>query len=322
MAIEPVIELSNVVKTFWIREAPFRRRPFNAVDGVDLVVDSGEVFGLLGRNGAGKTTLIKIMAGLLGADGGTGRVLGYDIHREHKSIRANVSLVAPTADVGTDNNLTVRQNLEFWAVVYNLDPRIRNARIDELLSLLGLSEYAGFWPLSISSGMRQRLAIARSLLVKNPIIFLDEPTVKLDGQGAQAIRDLIRRINAEFGITVILTTHIIFEAEELCDRVAIMHQGKIVSCDSVARLRKNLQRYDSCRIRCDAVPAAVLERVRENPDIVSCEYGMGALDIKAGHLERVLFATLKLLRQAGIDIQAVDTDEPTLEDVFVTVTGD
>jgi ABC-type multidrug transport system ATPase subunit len=107
--------------------------------------------GIFGSNGAGKTTLIKIMAGLLRADGGTGQVLGYDVYREHKKIRASVSLVAPTADVGTDNNLTVRQNLEFWAVVYDLEESLRDRRIDELLAFLDLTPYAGAWPATRSS---------------------------------------------------------------------------------------------------------------------------------------------------------------------------
>jgi ABC-2 type transport system ATP-binding protein len=317
MAVAPVIELNQVVKTFRIHEAFLRSRPFNAVDGVDLCVGKGEVFGLLGKNGAGKTTLIKIMAGLLRADGGTGRVLGYDIYEEHRDIRASVSLVAPTADVGTDNNLTVRQNLEFWAVVYDLDKRLRDRRIDELLDFLDLTPYAGAWPMSISSGQRQRLAIARSLLVKNPLLFLDEPTVKLDAQGAHAVREFIRRINREYGITVILTTHFIFEAEELCDRVAIMDEGKIVSCDSVDRLRKHLQQYDSCVITCGEIPQDLLRQIGAHSDIVSCTFRGGQLEVSAEHLERVLFSTLKSIRERQIDVLAVETNEPTLEDVFL-----
>ena len=127
MAVETVIEMRNIVKRYKVRKS---RTRFLALDDVSLSIRKGEIFGLLGSNGAGKTTLIKVMAGLLEADGGTGAVLGHDIYREHKAIRAKVSLVAPTADVGTDNNLTVRQNLEFWAVVYDLEKSERAGRID------------------------------------------------------------------------------------------------------------------------------------------------------------------------------------------------
>lgn len=319
MAIAPIIQLNHIVKTFQIRQ-PFRRStPFNAVNDVSLEIQPGEVFGLLGRNGAGKTTLIKVMAGLLVADGGQGQVLGYDIYRDHKLIRANVSLVAPTADVGTDNNLTVRQNLEFWAVVYNVDPTLRDQRIDELLHFLDLKQYESFWPMSISAGMRQRLAIARSLLVQNPILFLDEPTVKLDTSGAQAVRDFIRKINQEFGITILLTTHLIFEAENLCDRVAIMDQGKIISCDRVDRLRRYLRQYDSCTIACTAVPDQILAQIRANPNVVHCEQDAGKLNIAAEQLELILFRILTLLRQNQIDIYSIESHQPTLEEVFVTM---
>jgi ABC-2 type transport system ATP-binding protein len=244
--------------------------------------------------------------------------LGYDIYRDHKKIRAAVSLVAPTADVGTDNNLTVRQNLEFWAVVYGLDRHLRERRIDELLTFLDLAPYAAAWPMSISAGQRQRLAIARSLLVSNPLVFLDEPTVKLDAQGARAVRDLIRRINRETGITIILTTHFIFEAEELCDRVAIMDRGKIVSCDTVDRLRKHLQRYDSCSILCGPVREDLVAELGAHPDVVACSYDNGQLNIEAEHLELVLLWALKMVRERGIDVRSVETHEPSLEDVFLS----
>ena len=322
MAVTSVIELEQVVKTFRVHEAWLRTHPFNAVDGVTLQIQEGELFGLLGKNGAGKTTLIKIMAGLLQADAGTGRVLGYDIYQDHKKIRASVSLVAPTADVGTDNNLTVRQNLEFWAVVYDLEPGIRDQRIDELLEFLDLKPYEDFWPMSISADQRQRLAIARSLLVNNPILFLDEPTVKLDAQGAQAVREFIKRINREYGITILLTTHYIFEAEELCDRVAIMDQGKIASCDTVDRLRKHLQQYDSCVIACSDVPVELLGQIGAHPDIVSCSYHNHKLEISAEHLENALYDVLKRIRAHQIEVYAVETNKPTLEDVFLnTVQG-
>ena len=180
MAVDNVIELQGIMKSYKIKKS---KTPFVALDDVSLTIRKGEIFGLLGSNGAGKTTLIKVMVGLLEADGGTGEVLGFDIYKEHKKIRSKVSLVAPTADVGTDNNLTVRQNLEFWAVVYDLEKEQRKTRIDEMLDFLDLRQYENHWPMSISAGNRQKLAIARSLLVKNPVIFLDEPTVKLDAKG-------------------------------------------------------------------------------------------------------------------------------------------
>jgi len=320
MAIENIIEMTDLVKTYKIKESLFKKRPFNAIDHVSLSIKKGEIFGLLGTNGAGKTTLIKIMAGLLEPNEGAGSVLGFDIYQDHKQIRGNVSLVAPTADVGTDNNLTVRQNLEFWAVVYNLPKDERQSRIDYLLNFLDLKQYESAWPMSISAGMRQKLAIARSLLVQNPILFLDEPTVKLDAKGAESIRDFIKIINKEFNTTIVLTTHYIFEAEELCERVAIMDKGRILSCDTVDHLRKNLQKYDVFIIRCDALSDDLLTRVCSHPHIIECEFLDGQLKVVTDRLQQTIQDTTKLLRHQAISIYAINTSEYTLEDIFIKMT--
>lgn len=318
MAIENVIDMRNILKRYKIKGS---RERFTALDDVSLSIRKGEIFGLLGSNGAGKTTLIKIMAGLLEADGGAGEVLGHDIYRDHKAIRAKVSLVAPTADVGTDNNLTVRQNLEFWAVVYDLEKSQRKARINEMLDFLNLRQYENHWPMSISAGNRQKLAIARSLLVKNPILFLDEPTVKLDAKGAVAVRELVTRINREYGITVILTTHYIFEAEELCERVAIMHRGIIKSCDTVANLRRNLQRYDELVVTCREVVPGIVDEIIAMPFVVSCALSENRLTIEMETVQERLIQVLGMLRRRGVGIDEIATNEPTLEDIFVDTIG-
>ena len=314
MAVDAVIDMQNIVKSYKVRKSAER---FFALDGVSLTIRRGEIFGLLGSNGAGKTTFIKIMAGLLEADGGAGTVLGHDIYKEHKAIRGMVSLVAPTADIGTDNNLTVRQNLEFWAVVYDLEKSRRRGRIDEMLDFLNLRQYENHWPMSISAGNRQKLAIARSLLVNNPILFLDEPTVKLDAKGAEAVRGLVRKINREFGATIILTTHYIFEAEELCERAAIMHKGKIVSCETVESLRHSLQKYDVLTVACENASAEALEAIRALPYVAGCEPADCGLAIQARGLRGHFIEILKLLRERGVSINGVETSEPALEDIFI-----
>lgn len=319
MAIENIIEMHNIIRRYKIKKS---KTSFIALDDVSVSIRKGEVFGLLGSNGAGKTTLIKVMAGLLAADSGTGQVMGFDIYTEHKKIRSKVSLVAPTADVGTDNNLTVRQNLEFWAVVYDLEKEQRKSRIDEMLDFLDLRQYENHWPMSISAGNRQKLAIARSLLVKNPVIFLDEPTVKLDAKGAEAVRALVKKINREFGITVILTTHYIFEAEELCERVAIMHKGKIISCDTVTNLRRNLQKYDELVITCKNIHDEALSIIRALSYVIVCAVQENTLKIQMENLHEKLIEILKILRVHGIDIIEVATNEPTLADIFVETIGE
>jgi len=318
MAIDTVIDLKDIVKSYKVKH---QRDRFLALDGVSLTVQRGELFGLLGSNGAGKTTLIKIMAGLLEANGGTGTVLGHDIYKDHKAIRSSVSLVAPTADVGTDNNLTVRQNLEFWAVVYDLDRSERANRIDEMLDFLDLRQYEHAWPMSISAGNRQKLAIARSLLVRNPILFLDEPTVKLDDAAASAVRELVAKINAEFATTVILTTHYLFEAEELCGRVAIMDKGKIMACDTIANLRDRMHGHTNLLIGCNPVGDTTMARLSALPCVASCDSTDQGLDLRLREPDK-LIDVLRLLRETGTSIRGLVTREPTLETIFVdTIRG-
>lgn len=216
------------------------RGRISVLQQVNLRVSEGAILGLLGPNGAGKTTLIKILAGLLRPDSGGGMVLGYDLLRQHDRIRGLVSLVAPTADVGIDNNLTVRQNLAFWAPVFGLHGRAARSRIDSLLQRLNLSDKADAWPMHISAGQRQRLALARSLLAETPLLFLDEPTNKLDSEGVRSVRQMIADLNQQHAVTIILTTHVMEEAEELCGEIALLREGVLVTHRSTAELTRSL----------------------------------------------------------------------------------
>lgn len=215
-----IVDIEGIGKKYLSSGSP-------ALDQIDLRLEPGAVLGLLGPNGAGKTTLIKILAGLLVPDTGHGTVLGYDLLRQAPAIRAHVSLVAPTADVGIDNNLTVRQNLVFWAPIYGLYGPTARIRIDDLLERLDLAQKSQAWPMHLSAGQRQRLALARSLLAETPLLFLDEPTNKLDREGTKAVRALIADLNVKQGVTIVLTTHVMEEAEELCTEIAILEAGSI-----------------------------------------------------------------------------------------------
>lgn len=338
---EMVIDVQGITKRFFLRP---EQRPgswldatiqtvagklrgsgqwVTAVQHVDLQVRRGEILGLLGPNGAGKTTFIKMLCGLLVPSDGRGTVLGFDLLREDRRIRANVSLVAPTADVGTDNNLTVRQNLDFWAFVYNVPAAERQERIDELLSVVDLVVAQDAWPMHISAGMRQRLAIARSLLARNPLIFLDEPTVKLDPEGARRIRSFIAELRVRYGVTIILTTHYMFEAEELCDRIAIMESGRIIAIDTPGNL-KGLISGDR-RIEVDAVgiPDLLLDTIRHLPSVLAAEITHDGtatfLSVRTTAIEATTTPLLALLREHGATIRAVRSHEPTLEEVFFQV---
>jgi ABC-2 type transport system ATP-binding protein len=176
--------------------------------------------------------------------------------------------------------------------------------------------------MSISAGNRQKLAIARSLLVKNPILFLDEPTVKLDAKGAEAVRELVQKINREFGTTIILTTHYIFEAEELCGRVAIMRHGEIKSCDTVENLRRNLRRYDEVIINGRGFNTQLTADIEALPFVVSCNENENRLTIQILNLKSHLNEILKLLLDRGVQINEIETNEPALEEIFADTIGD
>lgn len=300
----------------------------NAVDGVDLEVRRGEILGLLGPNGAGKTTLIKMLCGLLVPSAGGGQVLGFDLLNDHATIRANVSLVAPTADVGADNNLTVRQNLEFWAFVYGVPARERRARIDELLAVVDLTAAQDAWPMHISAGMRQRLAIARSLLARNPLLFLDEPTVKLDPEGAHRIRSFVANLRAFYGVTIVLTTHYMFEAEQLCDRIAIMESGRIIALDTPSALKRRLAGEHTTEIIAENLDVSIERYLAELPAVLAVDVEVdepesrrGVIRLRSEDVNLVTEPLLAVLKARGVQVLGMTTGEPTLEHVFFQLTG-
>ncbi len=239
-----VIDVRNVKKSYGKR-----KRRIEVLHGIDLKVEKGEIFGLLGKNGAGKTTLIKVLAGLLVPDHAEGKVLGYDVMKDSTKIRASVSLVAPTADVGVDPVLTVKQNLLFWAIVYGMAKGEAKKAVKDVMEVLDLVKFEDAWAMEISAGTRQRLAIARALLVKHDLVFLDEPTVKLDMKAAKMIRNVIVDLRNKFGITFFMTTHLIEEAEEICDRVMIMDEGEVKAIGKIESLRKKFSKEEEIRIK-------------------------------------------------------------------------
>ena len=299
------------------------RRGTTALQAVDLTLAEGAVLGLLGQNGAGKTTLIKILAGLLRPDAGGGHVLGYDLLREAPRLRAAVSLVAPTAEVGLDNNLTVRQNLVFWAPIYGLYGAHARRRIDELLARLGLEDKANAWPMHISAGQRQRLALARSLLAENRLIFLDEPTNKLDAEGVRSVRTLVAELNQRHGMTVVLTTHVMEEAEELCTEVALLHRGVVVAHDETPSLLRSLHQERPIDLDImlrgrplDVPPAEVFPAAVRVDTVLGDQGATLAVTIWSRDVPATTPAVVAWIREAQLPVRRMTSRRMTLEDVF------
>jgi ABC-2 type transport system ATP-binding protein len=225
-------------RTIWqrLRREPDRRERFRAVDAIDLRVEEGEIFGVLGPNGAGKTTTLKMLATLLEPTSGEARVLGIDVRARPREIRARLGAML-SGERSLYWKLTGRENLEYFAALYHVPPRQTRARIDGVLAAVGLADRADDYVERYSTGMRQRLALARALLPDPPLLILDEPTVGLDPQAARDLRERVRELRRQ-GRTVLLTTHYMEEADQLCDRVAIIDHGRIVALDTPANLKR------------------------------------------------------------------------------------
>lgn len=236
--MEKVIEVNNLKREFLVTTGWLKRRTkkVSAVDGISFDVKKGEIFGILGENGAGKTTIIKTLITLLAPTEGTCRVLGYDTYREAKKIRPKINFVFG-GEMGVYRRLSAKDNLLYFAGLYKINGRDAEKRVEELLKLVKLEDTQDRLTETYSKGMIQRLQIARGLINRPEIIFMDEPTVGLDPLGAHMLREIILKCRAE-GRTVILTTHDMQEAEELCDRIAMIHHGKLADLDTPERLKQ------------------------------------------------------------------------------------
>lgn len=227
--MEKIIEVRNLRREFVTHKGVLRRKKelVEAVRGIDFSVERGEIFGLLGQNGAGKTTTIKMLTTLLAPTSGVCQVFGCDTFGQEKQIRKRINFIFG-GEMGVYRRLSARDNLRYFANLYLLDPQERERRVNNILDLVQLTDAADRLAETYSKGMIQRLQIGRGLINDPEILFMDEPTVGLDPLGAHMLRDIIRRLRDE-GKTVLLTTHYLPEAEELCHRMVILNRGKIVA---------------------------------------------------------------------------------------------
>ncbi len=308
-----IIDVKNVRKFYGKK-----KHRTEVLHGIDVKVEKGEIFGLLGKNGAGKTTLIKVLAGLLVPDRAEGSVLGYDIVKGAKEIRANVSLVAPTVDVGVDPVLTVKQNLLFWAVVYGMTKDEGEKAVENVMEVLDLTRFRDAWAMEISAGTRQRLAIARALLVKHDLVFLDEPTVKLDMEAAKMIRNVIVNLRNKYRITFFMTTHLIEEAEEICDRIMIMDDGRVKALGSLEELRRKFSSEEFIIVKGEFDD----KRVEELERAWDVEHRkLKEKNVLTFHVENVdssIPAVVKAVERCG-DISELEVKRLTLNEIFEEV---
>jgi ABC-2 type transport system ATP-binding protein len=311
----------------------YKVKPKNvvALDGVDLAVEPGEFFGLLGPNGAGKTTLIKILTTLLLPSAGSARIFGFDVERQTRQIRRIMNMVAGGEQSGY-GILTVREQLWMFSQFYGLPTRDGWNRVDELIEAVGLGEQRAQRVSTLSTGQRQKMNFARGLLNDPWIFFLDEPTLGLDVSAARAVRELVLAWKAAVpGRTVLLTTHYMAEADELCDRIAIVDHGRILALGTPDELKRRVQRESVFAIELDRLDGGV-EALRRLPGVVSAALARGDQPDGANDRQTVE-VNLALVDDAalggivgafggiGSHILALRKLEPSLEDVFVELVG-
>ena len=302
---QAAIEIRNVVKEYaGAGDAP----PKLALKGLSFDVPEGGIFGLLGPNGAGKSTLINIMAGLVSKTSGTIRIWGHDIDRDHRNAKLNIGIVPQ--EIVFDPFFTPFEVLENQGGMYGVAKALR--RSDKLLEAVHLADKRDAYSRSLSGGMKRRLLIAKALVHAPPILVLDEPTAGVDVELRRQLWELVSQLNAE-GVTVVLTTHYLEEAEVLCSRIAMMKGGEIVALDSTANLLNRLP-SKNLRLKLGAatLPASLVGRLRTQDS----DFYTLALD-DVGQIEQVLAE----LRTAGIAIEDMQLLEADLEDVFIDLVG-
>jgi ABC-2 type transport system ATP-binding protein len=304
MSTQPVIQVQSLEK---------RYDKVHAVKGIDFQVDAGEVFGLLGPNGAGKTSTIEILEGLRPRSGGEARVLGFDPDRQTQQLKDRIGVCLQATNLPA--KIRVHEALDVFGSLYS-----RRLSSEQLLKRLQLTEKRAAFYETLSGGQKQRLALALALVNDPQLLFLDEPTTGLDPQIRLEIHNLVEEMKHE-GRTVVLTTHYIEEAERLCDRVAIVDEGKIIAMGTPRELQQRSKAQSLIQIVCDRPlqPATMPAW----PDAVETKLlGEGReLQVHSNRPARTLTEIIKWLDQEGLQLEDVHLKRPTLEDVFVELTG-
>lgn len=310
-----IIETSDLTKRFG------KQNEIVAVDSLTLAVKRGEVFGFVGPNGAGKTTTMKMLIGLLEPSSGTGRVAGFDIVKEVINIREATGVLPEPA--GFYDNLTARQNLRFYAKLYDIEPKVREKRIIDLLEMVGLGGAVDQKTGGFSTGMRKRFGLAQALINEPNILFLDEPTSGIDPKGAQMMRNLIKQLSLEKDVTIFLSSHTMAEVEEICSRIAVIDSGKLLAVGTVEELRDKVREKEGVRYMLEVSDLSLqdtVERLNEMNGVHSVRIMDTALQVHADMGMRTQIA--KAIKLAGGTVSRFEEERMDLQKVFLKLIGD
>ena len=312
MKNESMIEVKNLTKKFG---------DFTAVDNISFDVKKSEVFGLLGPNGAGKTTTIRMLSTLSMPTNGTATIGGYDIVKKDNKVRQLIGLVSEKMIMY--DRLTAEENLRFFGKLYNIPKNTLNERVDELLELVQLTKWKKSKVGTFSTGMKQRMNVVRALLNMPKVLFLDEPTLGLDPQSTVEIREFIKKINKENETTIILTTHMMNEADILCDRIGIIDHGKIAALDTPTNLKNSITGANTTIL--------ILEIANLTPDLIAVVRDLKCVETISqenstcmkihAHGDDAFDGIIDAIRAKKANIVSMQNIQPTLEDVFLHITG-
>jgi ABC-2 type transport system ATP-binding protein len=302
----PIIDIHGLVK---------RYDSFTAVDGIDLSVEYGEIYGILGPNGAGKTTTLEMIEGLRMPDSGSITVDGIDAVRESDRVRPIIGVQLQTTALF--EYLSAAELVTLFAGLYESDAS--PAKVQRLLDMVDLREKAGSQVNTLSGGQRQRLSIALALVNDPRVVFLDEPTTGLDPGARRDLWQMIRGIRAD-GTTVVLTTHYMEEAEVLCDRVAVMDRGRVIACDTPAALIASLGIEATVRARITGGSLELVE-LQSLPAVLSATIEDDRIALQTRDVQTTLIALLRLVEARGVTLAEMTSQQSTLEDVFLSLTG-
>jgi ABC-2 type transport system ATP-binding protein len=304
------VEAHGLTKTF--RSGVFSRRAVTAVSDVSLTVPRGMIFGLLGPNGAGKTTLLSILATLLLPDHGRARVLGHDVMREAGRVRQRINMASGNASFLW--SLRADEVLGFYGRLYGLHGRALRRKVDELIARCELEEHRKVPYNELSTGLKQRLSLAKSLVNDPALLFLDEPTLGLDPDVSIRLRAQIAALRGERGTTILLTTHYMREAEELCDEIAFIKAGRILARGTAHELKRQIRIGDVVALD---LHGTGWEELASLPGILGYASKDGRVECTVDSAQKRLPAILRWLHERNVSVTGVDVREPDLEEVFV-----
>jgi ABC-2 type transport system ATP-binding protein len=304
------IEVRDIVKRFG---------DFTAVKGVSFDVAEGEVFGLLGPNGAGKSTLIRMLTTLIEPTSGSARVNGFDVATRANDVRRSIGVI-PQA-MTSDQELSVRENLLIYAKLYGVPKERRDRLIPQLIDAVELTQWADKQVKNLSGGMRRRAEIARGLVHEPSIFFLDEPTTGLDPVSRVAVWEMLRRIKEQRGLTVLITTHYMDEADRLCDHIAIVDHGELKALDSPTTLKASVPGRNVLEVSFSGEPEGWAERLEALPEVEEVTRRDRVFRLATGNGPQTTLALLEAAANAGLTVQSLSVQSTTLDDVFVHYTG-